>query len=223
MKKLIKWSLGVAMAASLATPVMAADMNTGMFVPDVPDPVAEAYSWSGGYVGASVGYQGVITDSTAGFVQPDGAAAFGTLFAGYNAQFDHIVLGFEGDIGYSGFNASAPCANPAYDCNVELDWMGSARGRVGFAADSVLFYLTGGLAVARFSGDTDNGTVFADSSTRLGYTVGAGIEAGLNDHLTARLEYRYTDYGDRDMTYDIVYPDVGVRSHTVALGLAYKF
>ena len=75
-----------------------------------------------------------------------------------------------------------------------IDWMASFRGRLGFAADRALFYVTGGAAVAEIGGTTTtvtNGPGIAipagsfssaggGSTTRWGWTVGGGIEYAFN-------------------------------------------
>jgi len=66
-----------------------------------------------------------------------------------------------------------------------LEWLGTVRGRFGFAADRALFYVTGGLAYGEAKAsstavnfDGSNTDVFAGSlsKTRTGYTSGGGLE-----------------------------------------------
>src|SRR5205807_9137601 len=64
-----------------------------------------------------------------------------------------------------------------------LRWFGTVRGRVGFlATDRILIYGTGGLAYGRFDQNLATGLVgnplLADSTstTRAGWTAGAGVE-----------------------------------------------
>lgn len=197
-----------------------------LYLPNEPLPIydAEAYDWSGVYVGAVAGGQGVQAFApTQGSVS--GTAAVGGIFAGANFQVDNFVYGVEADIEYSGFNSSMACGNPAWSCNAYVDGQGSVRGRFGFAVDTLLFYGTAGLAVANAGGSTTSpgGVVFPDSSVRFGWTVGAGIEAAFNENWFGRLEYRYTDLGARDMNFDIVYTGVAVTSHAVRAGIGYKF
>jgi outer membrane immunogenic protein len=167
---------------------------------------------------------------------------------GYNYQFNpRWVLGFEADIqgpGKRGSNAfAAPFSTPicsvaavtgclgygtlngvaATTYNVEIDWFGTVRGRVGFLiGDQVLLYGTGGLAYGRvgLSGITNvNGAentsgnsglppvapltpgaaAFNESKTNIGWTAGAGIEGRFASWLPAgwswKLEYLYVDLG----------------------------
>jgi outer membrane immunogenic protein len=99
--------------------------------------------------------------------------------------------------------------------NVHHDIEGSIRGRVGYAWDRVLIYATGGVAFGGFSGNvsgtfpggvflpgTEGATAFGPfggsasaSSTRVGWTVGGGIEYAVTNNWSIRAEYRYTDFG----------------------------
>jgi len=153
-------------------------------------------------------------------VQPSGNGFVAGVHAGFNHQSDNFVFGVEGDIEYSSFAASAPCTNPAFTCSTSLPWQGSLRARAGIAADAVLFYLTGGLAVAQFDGATNNGVNFPDGSLRVGWTVGVGAEVAFDESISGRIEYRYSDFGARDMAYDVVYPAVGVTTHAVRVGIS---
>lgn len=213
----------VAAAAVLfATPVLAADL----IIPLSPEPIYEAagFDWSGVYVGAAIGAQGVRMLAP-GQGTLEGTSAVGGLYAGINWQAGNLVYGAEADIEYSGYNGNRACGNAAWNCNGYIDAQGSVRARLGFAVDTLLFYGTAGLAVGNAGGSTTSpgGVVFPDSDYRIGYTVGAGVEAAFTDNLIGRLEYRYTNLGARDMTFDVVYPGLEVSSHTVRAGLAYKF
>ena len=108
--------------------------------------------------------------------------------------------------------AAAPVFNRL---NQSLAWFGTVRGRVGgTVTPNVLLYVTGGLAYGEIrssmainginiTGDqgtntvilTPVGTVISGSSTRVGYTIGAGIEGWIGGNWTAKLEYLYIDFG----------------------------
>lgn len=213
---------GFAVALLATVPVYAADL----VIPDTLLPVYEeaGFDWSGFYVGAAAGAQGVrIFAPGEGTIQ--GTALLGGIYAGYNVQFDNIVIGAEADLEYSGFNQSQACGNPAWTCNAYVNGQGSIRGRLGYAVDTLLFYGTAGLAIANAGGSTTSpaNVVFPDSSVRVGYTVGAGLEVAFNENWIGRAEYRYTNLGARDMNFDLAYPGVEVSSHAVRVGVAYKF
>ncbi|MGB6446490.1 MAG: outer membrane beta-barrel protein [Xanthobacteraceae bacterium] len=79
-------------------------------------------------------------------------------------------------------------------CTTKNTWLGTIRGRAGFAADRILFYGTAGGAFGSIQG---GGAAFTDTgSTQFGWTAGAGLEGVLTDNLTARIQYLYVDLGN---------------------------
>jgi outer membrane immunogenic protein len=88
---------------------------------------------------------------------------------GYNFQFNRVVLGIEGDISFTDWH--------------ETDAFGTVRGRLGYAWERVLPYVTAGLAIA-------------DSET--GWTAGGGIELAVSDNVSLRGEYLHFDVADID-------------------------
>jgi outer membrane immunogenic protein len=87
-----------------------------------------------------------------------------------------------------------------------LEWFGTVRGRAGFlATPRVLLYATGGLAygslktTGTIAGFNPNGgallAVGSNSDTRVGWTVGAGVEAMITGNWSGKLEYLYMDLG----------------------------
>lgn len=212
----------IAAVALIATPAVAADL----IIPMAPEPIYDeaGFDWSGAYVGASIGGQGVRAFAPGqGTIQ--GTAAVGGVYAGINFQSGAAVFGAEADLEYSGFNQTQACGNPAWSCNAYVNGQGSIRARLGYAIDSLLLYGTAGVAIANVGGSTTSpgNVVFPDSSVRVGYTVGVGAELAFNENWVGRVEYRYTNLGSRNMTFDIVYPGVEVSSHAVRAGIAYKF
>jgi outer membrane immunogenic protein len=150
---------------------------------------------------------------------------------GYNWQVNQFVLGVEADAVGTGLDGTSGTASrtigpPIFAVPVtqtvtvdfgRIDWMASFRGRVGFAVDRALFYVTGGGAVAEFGGSTTTlvngpgiglpaGTFVATNggnTTRWGWTVGAGIEWAFSRNWSVAGEYRHTDFGNRATTFDI--------------------
>src|SRR5580704_1908537 len=47
---------------------------------------------------------------------------------------------------YIGVNGGAACGRGFATCQTQNDWLGTARGRLGYAFDRFLPYVTGGLA-----------------------------------------------------------------------------
>lgn len=85
--------------------------------------------------------------------------------AGYNYQAGQWVVGVEGDIDWSGVrgtngnrSATAVCNGPVaaggtgFACATENSWIGTVRGRVGFAVNNVLFFGTAGVAFGDVKG-----------------------------------------------------------------------
>lgn len=177
----------------------------------------------------------------------DGDGFFAGLQAGFNWQMDSIVLGIEGDISKSWIGADNDVAldlfgDPAIaDVNVEtdtsIDWFGTARLRAGFlATPDLLLYATGGLAwgsvdtdvdvdVLGFAGDFSDG----DSTTHMGWTIGAGLEYAVSEAVSIKAEYLYIDLGEEDVldvdlvTGDTLEAEQDVNFHTVKAGLNFRF
>ena len=180
----------------------------------------------------------------------------GALYAGYNIWTrGRTVIGLEADVGVArnedkekdripGLSLPDPHDPGIADsAEVKATWDASLRVRAGFlVTPDVLLYGTGGVAFQRVevtatcivSGFcTPRGTtrIISKSSTRVGWTIGAGFEAMLRDNWLIRAEYRYADYGS--LGFKIV-SDIGrgtfannakidVSTHTASIGLAYKF
>src|SRR4029079_6713358 len=81
----------------------------------------------------------------------------------------------------------------------QLEYLGTARGRLGYAMGAWTPFVTGGLAFASTRwGRTDLTTGNEDATPgqwRLGYTLGAGVDYALDRRWTARAEYLYTRLG----------------------------
>jgi outer membrane immunogenic protein len=221
----------------LASSAAIALMSTAAFAADLPLPVEPipvapvappVYNWTGFYGGIQGGWKWWdISTPAANFVQPDGDSGIIGGYIGANYQWNWAVLGLEadGDWVVDGENTQS-CFNPAFDCTAELEWEASLRGRLGVAFDRVLIYATGGAAWAGFQGETQivaTGVDFQDDATLFGWTVGGGLEFAVTNNLLLKGEYRFTDYNEEDMNYDVTYPDVDVDTHAVRFGLAYKF
>ena len=205
-----------------ATPVIAADYLYYQPPPDYG--YSRSNGWDGQYIGATLGGLRPRIDIP-GEALIEGNAFVGGVFAGVNFVDDSgLVLGAEADAEYSTFNESVPCDTAGWTCSAYQNFQGSLRGRIGFAADSFLVYGTAGLAVAHVGGSTNDGTTdYPSSHVRVGWTAGVGAEVAFSDAWFARAEYRYTDLGSRDMTFDAVYPGVKATSHAVRAGVGYRF
>jgi len=144
---------------------------------------------------------------------------------GYNWQVDQIVLGVEADINYLGFSDNKDfdrdIASPfgpidaTSSLSFDANWFGTIRGRLGFAHDNILFYGTGGLAYGHMEteanlnisqyGQSRMDYEGSNSSTNWGWTVGGGIEYGL-DRWSIGAEYLYVDLGSAEWDGDFSGP-----------------
>jgi opacity protein-like surface antigen len=82
-----------------------------------------------------------------------------------------------------------------------VQWIATVTGRLGYAANNVLFFAKGGAAWAGFNATSvtnmPGGAFVAQttsSQTRNGWTVGGGLEWGFAPHWSAKLEYDYVKF-----------------------------
>ena len=219
-------SATLVIGASLAH---AADMPVrGQRVAPVP-----MYNWSGLYVGVHAGYAtGDAGSSTLG-----GSADFDGFFAGGQIGYNwHLanspwVIGIEADLAWTNIDDSAVVVIPPVTvaATSEVDFVGTARVRFGYAFDRMLLYVTGGLAwahheiaVATAIGGVVAGA--ASDNTHMGWTVGAGLEWAIWQNWSAKVEYLYMDFDDETYfsgTGAAFALDADV--HTIKIGLNYRF
>ena len=199
----------------------------------------------------------------------------GGVQAGYNWQLaPQWLVGVEADIQFSaakdGTDCNLPCGAPIgltaaggtrlfpvtfseNSVHSELNWFGTLRGRLAYAAGPALFYATGGLAYGEVSSNGRvagaiigalSGTQFSTfagsfdaSDARTGWTAGWGIEAQLGGNWSVKKEYLYLDLGTSTNTFNAVFlpgsTNTGVatshtvnediRQHVFRTGLNYKF
>jgi outer membrane immunogenic protein len=202
-------------------------------------PLATA-NWSGFYLGGNIGTgisrdRVAIDDINAGTSALFNLAPHGFIGgaqAGYNWQSGNIVFGLETDFQGSTMEDNRTSVyytpdNLSLDFNSKLQWLGTVRGRLGYAVGPSLFYATGGFAYGSVK-TAINGVGFSD--TRTGWTVGGGIETpftllGLfGPNWTATTEYLYVDLGDH--SFDLggsVALTTGAQEHIFRTGLNYHF
>lgn len=206
---------GIAITALSAGSSFAADATAEE--PPIPDPVmaepAPLNTWSGPYAGVVLGYNLGEATSPVGAVDTNGFN--GGAFAGYNFQYDQLVLGGEADLGYNFADGAVP------GLGVESGVDGSLRARMGFApAENILLYGTAGGAFGQFEVTDAAGS---DSQTLLGWTAGAGIDAMVTDQIFARGEYRYTDFGSETFNTGSGPQSVDATENRFQLGVGLKF
>jgi len=192
-----KLGLGIGITTLLLSgTAFAADMPIKGYPPATP-----FYSWTGFYVGANLGYgwgsgSGTITNLGAtGPVSGSGHGIFGGGQAGYNWQTGSFVLGVEADIQASGQKGTVTGSAGAntFTGSASVPWFGTVRGRLGYAFDRTMLYITGGgfFGEAKVTGTSSITGPFSASKTYETYTIGGGVETALWNRWTAKLEYLY--------------------------------
>jgi outer membrane immunogenic protein len=242
--------MAFALAAAFAAPVRAADMAPA---PSYYPPAAAAvmppalYNWTGLYVGGNLG-AGLVEDSVnqtvttatttnlLGNTDISTAGFIGGAQIGVNYEFATVVVGLEASWTGSAITGSSTSSVTGGTIGATQEratsaplWFGAATGRVGYAANDVLFYAKGGWARmnVKYTQDMLAGgvtvTTQSFSDNRSGFTAGAGLEYGMTENLSAKLEYDFYDFGTKD--YAFTQTPVAIRSylHTLTVGLNYRF
>jgi outer membrane immunogenic protein len=188
--------------------------------PEAPPMAADsvpAGNWSGAYVGGAATYDfGKFTGSNDG---RDANGLGGSIYGGYNMQSGSIVYGAEADLSYAGEDGSAG-ADGGSSIKGTQGVNGSVRGRVGYDLNPFMVYGTAGVAVANHKLEN---AASNDERLAAGYTVGAGVETFVTDNVTARVEYRYSDYQKRDFDLSTGTVSRGFDDHSVKVGMGVKF
>jgi outer membrane immunogenic protein len=124
---------------------------------------APVYNWSGFYVGGHIGYLWADVDDVAVNYSASSRVRewIGGVHGGAQIQFGQNpwgawVLGIEAAGNFAGDDNSTsnlvPCANPAFSCGLrKIDDLVTIGGRLGIAANTWLFTVSGGYATAKLN------------------------------------------------------------------------
>jgi high affinity Mn2+ porin len=188
---------------------MAADAN----FPVKAARIQPVFDWTGLYIGAHAGFgrgssSAVLSDPAIATTGGAFSGMIGGVQAGYNVQLPSgMLLGVEADFTFPNYLASnsivSSLATAQSDVTEQLDYVGTARGRVGYIAGPWLTYATGGLAWAgeRFLNTPAIGSDEKKLNTRLGWVVGGGVEYAFAPHWSLRLEYLYSRFEKADIVF----------------------
>jgi outer membrane immunogenic protein len=242
MKKILLATTALAMSGIAAS---AADLPSRKGPPIAPAYIP-AFTWTGFYAGLNAGVAwannnnnnalpigavpvtGVLTSNS------NNAGFTGGGQVGYNYQFgpgQGVVIGAETDFEYVGINSKnnqTAFTTPAFPGTTFFpgsgssngNYLGTARGRLGYGFDRVLVYGTGGLAYGDIGGNRNNGAFMITSTgstipgtssiatsptttplgntgskTRAGWTLGGGVEFAVWQNWTVKAEYLYYNLG----------------------------
>jgi outer membrane immunogenic protein len=206
---LIATSAGFAAAAAAVPGAQAADMPI-----KAPRYVEPAASWAGWYIGAHAGaaWQSTQVDS----VNPvygfnlGGSSFSKTGFIGggqigYNWQHGNFVFGLEGDISGLTGKGSGQAIDFSYaTAQSQIRWLSTVRSRFGLAVGDTMAYMTAGLAIGGVKNSVNNvfgeGLNYSSSKTKVGWTVGGGVEHMLNRNWTIGLEGLFVDLGKTNVS-----------------------
>jgi outer membrane immunogenic protein len=213
--------VGYSLSSDIRAHIFRAGINyrVGVNGTYVPSP---AVDWNGFYLGANAG-AATARNQTSFFdtaavplwnetynLMPNGY--IGGVQAGYNWQAAALVIGIEADIQGSTQRDNSNCMWACFQTIAQqmyvdqrMTWLGTVRGRIGYALGPTLIYGTGGLA---YGGITNEVTEFAGpplvasfKHSRSGWTAGGGMETPLDlfglfgRGWTAKTEYLYVDLG----------------------------
>lgn len=171
------------------------------------------------------------------FKELDSEGFLGGVTLGTNVQRGRVVLGVVGDISWGKLDANQHREGKKFEVTTrsELENLWTARVKLGVVEGKWMGYLTGGLAGARFTTETQldfmkHGLMSQkQSEILLGYSIGGGVEYKMNRNWSISTEYLYVDLGGVNTAYnDFVRPTLesevdGVTLHTVRAGINYKF
>lgn len=184
--------------------------------------------------------QGTCTFTLNGFsiplAQTQANGFLGGAQAGYNFQVNSwAVLGIEGDFSWTDIKGASPCLL-ILSCSTDHDWVATLAGRVGVTYDRALLYLKGGAAWAQatYAAALNLGFLNARtevSDTRFGWMVGTGLEYAFLPNWSAKIEYNFIDFGDKDYTFPVTAGPVNLgfgttineKMHLVKAGVNYRF
>jgi outer membrane immunogenic protein len=160
-------------------------------------------------------WPGNLGNSNTGFIG-GGQAGYnwqtGAFVVGVETDFDGTTLSKTFNFTSSPFLATTPFPGDVLSVNAKasLDWLGTTRARFGFVAtpdNRLMFYATGGVAYGGGSSsfnafDSQNDFFFtgSPSSTRVGWTLGAGVEYAITNNITIKGEYLYYNLGSTSFT-----------------------
>ena len=225
-RKHVSRALALLAVASLSSQVViAADLPQRPAAAHLlaPTPV---YNWTGIYFGINGGGGwgnqdplNLITNRFDGRSLEFSGGVFGGT-AGAQIQSGHVVIGFETDLDWTGMKGSTtyiptiggvPVTLAAVSATTSIDWEATARARVGYAEQNWLFYATGGLAILGTKASVTPpagvscGTVLqincSGASKQIGAVLGAGVEYGITQNVSAKLEYLYITAASLDVSH----------------------
>ena len=216
---------GIVVTALCGVPALAADMPVK--APMIA--AAPMFNWSGLYAGVNAGYgwgesrwQNPAPTSDTGDFRIRGGLVGGTV--GVNWQSGNWIFGIEGDFDWSGVKGTT--GSNCVACTTDGRWLSTIRGRLGYAVDRTLWYITGGGAFGGVRNDLHQAGFTPSTSTQSGGTIGAGVEYAFAPNWSAKIEYLFVELNDRKCPFTTcgeVNTRVKFDENIVRAGLNWKF
>jgi len=232
MKRLTLTACAGLLAVAMATPSSAADLPRPAYKAPLYSPTV--FSWSGFYIGLNGGYGWGNSNwtnvlGTTGDFKTTGYLFGGTL--GYNLQTGSFVWGLETDLDWSNIKGTSTAglycglAGLLAGCETRNTWLGTARGRIGYAFDRWLPYVTGGLAYGGIKMTPPAIFGVGETKTKLGWALGAGVEYAFMGAWSVKVEYLFADLGTAQCSASncFVATDVKFNTNLIRAGLNYRF
>jgi len=251
MKRLATGAIAVALIGTHALAADMGVPSRSYYPPPPPAIYDWTGIYVGGHIGGgiltdSVSQNGVSASPNAtnlsgsGNLSPAGVIGGGQLGANY--EIAPLVIGIEGSWTDSGVQGNTligvgstaivppPVIGQERFTSNAL-WFGAVTGRVGYAANDWLFYAKAGGAWLHVTYTEDllaaptpvTVTTQNISDTRTGFTVGVGIEFGLVENLSGKIEYDFYDFGSKNYNFVITPVSVSSSLHALTVGLNYRF
>jgi high affinity Mn2+ porin len=175
--------------------------------------IQTVFDWTGFYIGAHTGYGGgtssaVLADPATLATGNHFSGVIGGVQVGYNVRLPSgLLLGVEADLSFPNYLNSnsvvSSLTSARSDVTEQWDYVGTARGRIGYSSGPWLTYTTGGLAWAgeRFLNTPAVGSDEKHINARVGWAAGAGVEYAFAPHWSVRLEYLYSRFERADVRF----------------------
>ncbi len=141
-------------------------------------------------------------------LHPSVVGLVGGAQAGVDYQFSSVVVGAQASWSSSYINGQNTQNTVGGASQLRLTseptWFASLTGRVGYAANTLLFYVKGGGAwmhiehvqdVLAAGGATTSSQSISDN--RSGFVAGVGLEYAMTENLSALFEYDFYDFGTK--------------------------
>ena len=236
-----KFLIGIAIAGVASTAALAADLPSRRAPPVFVPPAIPVFTWTGLYAGINAGYAfdgknsysnsgpAVVGLVTTPFARTNANGFTGGGQIGYNMQLGGgipvigqlggffgnggttggVVVGVEADAAYTDLRAGYNDGVTAIGSRT--DYVGTARGRVGYAFGDLLIFGTGGFAYGGVRNNINSitGATGGSDSIRTGYAYGGGLEYAIpttsfvnffhSSAVTLKAEFIHYDLGTQNV------------------------